>query len=1476
MAKFTIFSANGTPLYTGTPTYTGSYRKPGMLEFRNVCVPEFIDFAPGCYIGRQIGSSVQNGYSRTGYEYKIYAVPQVKKQARSGSYGAAFVYQSVQLFDASKQLEFCPFRDLVKGDNRIHFSTQPSISTFESISGGTGEAGLAARFQACLEDMYGTGSWVVRTATTSDGAPSDLVTLMADAREFTVSGMNILECLDKVFDIWPEVGWVYRVENNKNTIVIGGAGLNDNQGTYMYGKGRGLKSLTRTVANADELANRIFAYGSQRNMSSDWYRYKDIKDAASVDIQHLMIPVSNWGTTGNKRDPAKAYIENGTSIARYGLRPRSAYFDGTEDLPEIYPTIEGMTIGDVRNANPDYIPSRYWNDSSRVDTLLNADDLSDDGYPGPIGASRISSEHFAVSSYINDITIESSVSEYQVEIFSTSLSGSGMAVDVEAEIGFTGTVTVRNATRVYARLEIYRANGEDRDILAATEIDGAESSAGSNNWSIVGGDVNLGGAYIENNDTIHISASICLSLGEIGLVTPEDPEQEPYVPESRTIGIRTGIGSGHVYETAYRQKTFSVYLRQIGFDIAAQGDFGEGKKMSMRSGNCQGRSFAIKDSIYDVDTDSWELICYRSVDESINQWFPNSIYRLDAGDEFVLLDIAMPDSYIEVAENRLLQAARELLSDTATERWQYIPEIDAKFMAENNLTIRPAEYMKIVGVDIVDGTQEFVFLDDSTGANLQTTSGENLILDSSGYSLDVLVDTVVISEGESSIPTYKVTLLDRKRKVFTEAKSVSEYAANSVQNTKQVETSRVRTESAFFELHTDGSVKLKDNFVGLWAKGWISAGGVAADGQGGSGGGGGGGNALWGDYVSQYARTLTVAGVPEVVLLNGALTSVTNRVSSLENGYSTIFNTVQSYSDDIDTLEGRCNTLTTLVENLSAQVSAIDWFIPTTVNNETTLRLNPRYVGLWADGWVSAGGIGSGGGGGGGGGSTVSVTQILTSGTPIATISVDGTPTTLFSPSLSGYVPTSRTINGVDLSQNRDFYVLGNGLQTAAARGTMLGVSALSYDLSSTGSEESLIKWEPGQNGAIGAWHFYGNLYADGWVSAGGVGSNGGGGYELPIASASTLGGIKVGNGLSIDSTTGVLSATGGGSGGSSTLSGLTDVSISSVSNGDLLAYDSSVNSGSWVPLAKSTLLSGYITQTNADSRYLLLSGGTLTGTIGASGWSVTTGGTGVFSTLRGNNANLYIGNSSNANWVWIQEDTYIGNAKICGGTDTSSATSHTWEIKKDGSANFDSISVTGGTSSGFLKANGSVDTTTYLSSHQTIYALTLSAGSFTAGSYTPNSAAGSFNIPTTLDHISDGTSRKLADYVTLAGTQTISGEKTFSATNLYAKNILPSSSASYNLGSSSARWDTLYSGAANLSGNLTAVGGTFSGDISADDATLSGDLTLSSNHHIDIGPARIEYANGAIHITTNVTSGSIPTIGLYADGFVSAGGIQS
>jgi len=64
--------------------------------------------------------------------------------------------------------------------------------------------------------------------------------------------------------------------------------------------------------------------------------------------------------------------------------------------------------------------------------------------------------------------------------------------------------------------------------------------------------------------------------------------------------------------------------------------------------------------------------------------------------------------------------------------------------------------------------------------------------------------------------------------------------------------------------------------------------------------------------------------------------------------------------------------------------------------------------------------------------------------------------------------------------------------------------------------------------------------------------------YVLPTASATVLGGIKVGTGLSINSSTSVLSAN------SIALGGLSDVSTSGVNSGEILKY----NGSSWAPAA--------------------------------------------------------------------------------------------------------------------------------------------------------------------------------------------------------------------------------------------------------------------------------------------------------------------
>lgn len=80
-----------------------------------------------------------------------------------------------------------------------------------------------------------------------------------------------------------------------------------------------------------------------------------------------------------------------------------------------------------------------------------------------------------------------------------------------------------------------------------------------------------------------------------------------------------------------------------------------------------------------------------------------------------------------------------------------------------------------------------------------------------------------------------------------------------------------------------------------------------------------------------------------------------------------------------------------------------------------------------------------------------------------------------------------------------------------------------------------------------------------------------------------------------------------------------------------------------------------------------------------------------------------------------------------------------------------------------------------YLTSHQTIYNLTMKSGTFSATTFDPNGAAKTVNIPTTTDHITEGSNLffteervtnalgdTLSNYVDLTSSQTIKGQKDF------------------------------------------------------------------------------------------------------------------
>ena len=380
MARFKIYSKDGqTVRYEGCPRYNGTYLKVSYLEFSSIASPTPIAWQVGDYVD----------YPRTGLRYTLRSIPAVKKTAKPGQTGDAFVYQNVQFMAQTQDLAVAPFVDLVPEDNGVHFSTQSAVSTFENAYG------IAARIQACLDDLL-PGVWDVQVYGDLD---ADFEERISRAADFSIDGGTCLAACDRMYDIWG-IGWTHYKDasSGKDVLLFGRPNTKDSGNTsteFVFGRGQGLTAIKRSVANSDEMGTRLRVFGSSRNMLSGYYNGLDIYNAESVDIQNLMIPPSKWGKTDGKPDARKAFLQaTDEVVAALGLIPRTHYFDGS-DGEEIYPSLEGVTIGDVRDAkeesgDTDYVPTIeiYPSDSERVDEIKAVVNPEDDGYSGGSDGSK--------------------------------------------------------------------------------------------------------------------------------------------------------------------------------------------------------------------------------------------------------------------------------------------------------------------------------------------------------------------------------------------------------------------------------------------------------------------------------------------------------------------------------------------------------------------------------------------------------------------------------------------------------------------------------------------------------------------------------------------------------------------------------------------------------------------------------------------------------------------------------------------------------------------------------------------------------------------------------------------------------------------------------------------------------------------------------------------------------------------------------
>lgn len=768
MARFSIISKDGQSVrFEGKPRYIGSYLKPSYIEFSEIASPTPIEWEVGDYVD----------YPRTGLRYKLYSIPQASKNAKKGSHGRAFTYSNVQLHAATKELEIALFRDLVDNDNNIHFSTSPDVATFEDVYG------IARRIQACMNDLY-PNRWVIRVADFDSVADAEILEKISEAKDFALSGGTCLDALSKIYELWQDIGWVHSYEDGKDVITIGYANKRISENTtdsFVYGKGNGLTAIKKNQTNKDEFATRLYVYGSERNLPSRYYNSLNIRNAESVDIRNLMLPVSSWGKTNGLPDARLAYLENASAVSKYGIIPKTHYFDSDDAGADIYPSIERITIGQVRSildslGETKYIPSSEYSANERVDEIKESIYIpSDNGELKRGGNEYQISQNIALD--LSSVTKNIPKVAGRFEILTNHIIYQSI-VDADFHYGevvfeplLECSIPDAGFTSVSAKVTLgdVVSSEDDPHLSNKSMTIAAVLDQSTNTWSFAFEKIKVkyDKAVYDGGFPVNVFVSITV--------------EKVATTNSQEISIRFSEGTAFLGIKEILEKTFTLSLKQLGFDISERASLGEGKSISMRSGMCEGRTFVISECAYNQWNDSWLLTLKRQQDDTLGMLFPNKDFKIEQGDRFVLLDIAMPELYVHAAMDRLLAEGEKLLARASKIQSHYEPAVDAKVMIESGRTLREGMFMQIEDEDVVDNKIDYI-----------------------------LIDTLSIYEDESAIPTYKVTLKERRKVSYKGTPSAtSSTSTRSVEESTEVDIdlSNYVTQEQFKDLE-----QIKDYF----------------------------------------------------------------------------------------------------------------------------------------------------------------------------------------------------------------------------------------------------------------------------------------------------------------------------------------------------------------------------------------------------------------------------------------------------------------------------------------------------------------------------------------------------------------------------------------------------------------------------------------------------------------------------------------
>lgn len=162
-----------------------------------------------------------------------------------------------------------------------------------------------------------------------------------------------------------------------------------------------------------------------------------------------------------------------------------------------------------------------------------------------------------------------------------------------------------------------------------------------------------------------------------------------YIEEAATVAKYGVIEKVQIYDDIYPHRTgtisgvtdaFTFTDASMDFDVNAQLISGVTAKVVFKSGDLAGQEFVINN--YDNGTKTFKI---NTNDDDKNNVVPNANFKPAIGDKYTIVDIEMPQTYIDAAETDLQTAGQDYYDKNANGRELYAVDCDPLYFKNQGI-----------------------------------------------------------------------------------------------------------------------------------------------------------------------------------------------------------------------------------------------------------------------------------------------------------------------------------------------------------------------------------------------------------------------------------------------------------------------------------------------------------------------------------------------------------------------------------------------------------------------------------------------------------------------------------------------------------------------------------------------------------------------------------------------------------------------